>query len=99
MNLYQILVKPVVTEKTAREGEQGKYTFVVNGLANKIEIGKAVEALYGVKVVSVSVRQTPKKTRLIGRGREITKRASAKKATVTLEKGKTLDLAKFKAVK
>lgn len=96
MNLYQILIKPLVTEKTSKESERGQYTFVVSADANKIEIGKAVEMLYGVKVTAVRVRQTPKKVRVIGRGREITKRSAAKKATVTLEKGKTLDFSKFK---
>lgn len=95
MNLYQILIKPVVTEKTTREGERGKHTFVVNDRANKIEIARAIEALYGIKVTGVHTRPTPKKTRLVGRGNLITKRNNVKKATITLEKGKKLDVYKF----
>lgn len=95
MNLYQILIKPLVTEKSTQENATGKYTFVVDSKANKIEITQAIQALYGIKVTKVTVRQTPEKTRIVGRGKVITKRDAVKKATVTVEKGKTLDVYKF----
>lgn len=96
MNLYQILIKPIVTEKTSRETEMGKLTFIINKNATKIDIQNAIQTLYGVKVTKVNIRPTPAKKRVVGRGTEITKRANVRKATVTLEKGKTIDIYKFK---
>ncbi|MFA5842944.1 MAG: 50S ribosomal protein L23 [Candidatus Gracilibacteria bacterium] len=96
MDLSQILLKPVVTEKSTREEAKGKYTFLVNDHATKIDIQNAIKMLYGVKVEKVSVRQVLEKTRLVGRGRVLTKRSAGKKITITLEKGKTLDPYKFK---
>ena len=99
MELAQILIKPVVTEKTSVEAESGRYTFVVNKHATKIEIKKAVEALYGVSVRQVNVRPTPKKERIVGRGRTIVKRKPVKKASVTLIAGQKMDMYKFKPEK
>jgi large subunit ribosomal protein L23 len=48
-----ILIKPVITEKATNDSElNNRFTFVVNGKANKVEIKKAVEAAYGVSVES-----------------------------------------------
>ena len=95
MDYTQVLIKPVVTEKTAHEEITGRYTFIVNRQATKIDIKNAVRQLYGVNVKQVMVRLTPQKIRVVGRGREIVKRPQVKKASVTLVKGEKMDLYKF----
>jgi len=99
MDLTQTILKQVVTEKTTREEAHGKYTFLVHQKATKIDIKNAIKALYGVNVTDVTIRTVRKKTRFAGRGREITKRAAAKKATVKLESGKKIDIYKFSTKK
>jgi large subunit ribosomal protein L23 len=49
-----VIIKPIVTEKSATSQAQGKYTFKVNKKATKVDIKKAVEKLFGVKVISVN---------------------------------------------
>lgn len=89
-----VLVEPVVTEKSV--AMTGKYTFKVNPGANKNDVKTAVKKFYGVDVEEVRIITTKPKTRLAGRGMTITKRASAKKAIVTLKDGKTLNFNDFK---
>lgn len=88
MNAYDIIRRPVITERSMtpvfdREGNQiKKYTFEVPVCANKIEIKKAVEEVFGVKVAKVNTMKVTGKLKRMGRyeGR----RASWKKAIVTL---------------
>ena len=80
-----IVVRPVITERSMRDMEQNKYTFVVDKKANKIEIKKAVEELFGVKVESVNVVNYMGKMRRMGRN--IGRKASWKKAFVKLAEG------------
>ncbi|EKD43309.1 MAG: 50S ribosomal protein L23 [uncultured bacterium] len=83
-----VLVKAMVTEKSAVKQSENKYTFVVVNNANKALIGKAIFAEYGVKPVRVNVMNMPgKKVRY---GRSQGKRSDYKKAVVTLPKGKTI---------
>ena len=63
---------------------------------NKVEVKNAVEKSYGVKVKSVNIIPVLKKARLVGRGREITKRHSGKKAVVTLMPKHSIDFNKIK---
>lgn len=89
MMMHDILVKPVITEKTTMMMSDGKYTFKVSLHANKIEIRKAVEAVFGVKVKSVNtIRMTGKVKRM---GKYIGKRPDYKKAIVTLHEGETIE--------
>jgi large subunit ribosomal protein L23 len=93
-----VIVRPVVTEKSARHMEEGNvYTFVVDRAANKIEIRQAVEKLWDVKVVDVRTMNYVGKARraLMGRmsrNRDIGRRASYKKALVTLVEGDHIEL-------
>lgn len=87
---YRTLVKPLVTEKGTLLTEMGKYLFVVENKANKIEVSKAIQDLYGVKPTKVNIILMEGK--LKARGKVIGKRKDWKKAIVTLPKGKTLDL-------
>lgn len=90
---YDILVRPLLTE---RSGEGAaltcpKYTFVVHLDSNKVQIRRAVEAAFDVKVKDVTtVRIKGKRKRL--RTRKQGKRPDWKKAIVTLEKGQSINL-------
>ena len=93
---HDIIRRPVISERSMevvfdREGNEiKKYTFEVPVTANKIEIKKAVEEVFGVKVAAVNTMRVMGKVKRMGRfeGR----RASWKKAIVTLEKGsKTIE--------
>lgn len=77
-----IVVRPVITERSMRDMEQNKYTFVVDKKANKIEIRKAVEELFGVKVERVNVVNYMGKMRRMGRN--IGRKSNWKKAFVKL---------------
>jgi large subunit ribosomal protein L23 len=96
MDLSNILISSVVTEKSAKAQEGRKYTFLVHLDANKVEIRKAIEKSYGVEVDSVNIIPVKSKVRLAGRGRAITKRHNARKAIVTLGPKQTLDVNKLK---
>jgi large subunit ribosomal protein L23 len=90
-NVHDIIIKPVVTEKTTDQLEKnGAYTFVVARDANKIQIGRAIEELFGVKVREVRTMRYAGKQRRVGRftGR----RSSWKKAVVTLRAGDTIEI-------
>ncbi|HOC09323.1 MAG: 50S ribosomal protein L23 [Clostridiales bacterium] len=80
-----IVIRPIVTERSMRDMEQNKYTFVVDKKANKIEIKKAVEELFDVKVERVNVVNYMGKMRRMGRN--IGRKASWKKAFVKLAEG------------
>jgi large subunit ribosomal protein L23 len=89
-----ILLKPIVTEKMTSQGDKfNRYGFIVAKNANKIEIKKAVEDLYGVTVESVNtLRYGGKvKTRYTKSGVMSGKSAATKKAVVTLAEGNTID--------
>jgi large subunit ribosomal protein L23 len=89
MDMHDILLKPVITEKTTMMMSDGKYTFKVPLKANKIEIRKAVEKIFDVKVESVSTLRTMGKYKRMGKF--IGKRPDFKKAIVTLKEGETIE--------
>ncbi|NLX91403.1 MAG: 50S ribosomal protein L23 [Firmicutes bacterium] len=80
-----IILRPLVTEKTTGLMEKNKYAFVVDKRANKIEIRKAVEELFGVKVEAVNTINVRGKPKRVGIHRGYT--PSRKKAIVTLKEG------------
>jgi large subunit ribosomal protein L23 len=90
----EVLVKPLITEKmTDLSEKRGQYGFVVNRKANKLEVKKAVEDMYGVTVQSVNTMIVPGKKRsrntktkfIVGRT------PAVKKAIVTLAEGESID--------
>ena len=86
----EIIIKPIITEASMMGVMTKKYTFKVASDANKIEIAKAVEELFGVKVAKVNTINVDGKFRRYGRFEGFT--ASRKKAIVTLtEDSKTID--------
>lgn len=95
MKLTDVLVEPVVTEKVNSQMERsGRYTFVVDKKANKLEIKKAVEEFYGVKVQGVNTIVVPgkSKSRFTKGGFIQGVKPSYKKAVVTLAEGESIDL-------
>jgi large subunit ribosomal protein L23 len=90
----EIILKPVITEKMTQKGEKlNQYGFIVHKDANKLQIKKAVEELYGVDVTNVNtVNYSGKiKTRFTKSGILSGRTKSYKKAIVTLAKGETID--------
>lgn len=84
-NPRDILIKPVVSEKSYSLMDQGKYTFIVDPRANKTEIKIAVENIFGVKVSSVNTLNRQGKARRTRLG--IGRRKDTKRAIVTLKEG------------
>ncbi|MBS1588244.1 MAG: 50S ribosomal protein L23 [Bacteroidetes bacterium] len=95
MKLADVLVRPVLTEKVNAQMEKsGRYTFEVDRNANKLEVKKAVEEFYGVKVNDVNTVIVPgkNKARYTKAGFLKGVRPAYKKATVTLAAGDSIDL-------
>ena len=92
--MSSIIKKPILTEKMTILGEKRQYAFEVDVNANKIEIGKAIEKRFSVKVTSVrTIRYRGKaKTQFTKKGRFSGTRSSWKKAIVTLAPGQSLEL-------
>ncbi|HRD80876.1 MAG: 50S ribosomal protein L23 [Saprospiraceae bacterium] len=90
-----VLVKPILTEKADALSEKlSQYTFIVDRKVNKVEIRKAVEAMYNVAVDSVNTAVIPgkAKNRNTKKGVVRGQKAAYKKAIVTLAKGEEIDL-------
>ncbi|CTQ31919.1 50S ribosomal protein L23 [Jannaschia rubra] len=90
MNTYDVIRKPIITEKATMASEANAVVFEVAIDANKPQIKKAVEELFGVKVRAVNTAITKGKTKrfrgVMGRRKDV------KKAYVTLEEGNTIDV-------
>ena len=87
---YNVIVKPVVTEKSTTLSEYNQIVFLVNINSNKIDIKKSIELIYGVKVSSVNVIRVKGKTKVF-KGK-VGKRSDYKKAIISLPKGQSIDL-------
>ena len=89
-NPRDILLRPIISEKTYRLADDGKYTFLVPQEANRTEVRQAVEAIFGVKVTGVNTlnRQGKRRRTRTGWG----KRADTKRAIVTLADGDRIDI-------
>lgn len=87
---HDIILKPVVSEKSYALSDMGQYTFVVNPDANKVQIKQAIEEIFKVKVTNVNTLNRPGKrvrTRT-GYGR----RVNEKRAIVTVAEGQSIDI-------
>ena len=87
---YDILVRPLITEKTMKLVEEGKYTFEVKQGSNKVEVKKAVEELFKVEVTAVNMMNTLRKKRRVGKYEGL--RPAVQKVIVTLADGQKLDV-------
>ena len=84
---YDVIIAPVVTEKCNMLIQDKKYTFRVHPSAGRIEIAKAVEELFKVKVAKVNVMNYQGKAKRAGRTMKMGRRADWKRAVVTLAEG------------
>jgi large subunit ribosomal protein L23 len=90
-NIHDVIVRPLVTEKSHDQLDRlGAYTFVVAKDANKIEIARAVEKQFNVKVTDVRTMRYAGKAKRMGKHQG--RRASWKKAVVTLAQGDSIEL-------
>jgi large subunit ribosomal protein L23 len=90
--MENIIIKPVITEKSLQEAQSGKYTFIVARFANKNQIRQAVEELFGVKTTKAYVNVVKGvNTRLTRKGRNSVD-MTYKKARVQVAKGQKISL-------
>ena len=90
MHIYEVLRRPVITEKNTDLMAQNKYVFEVMKRANKAQIKAAVEKAFKVRVASVNTVMVPSKPQ--GYGRLKGQRSSWKKAIVTLMEGDKIEI-------
>jgi large subunit ribosomal protein L23 len=89
--LHDILLRPIITEKSTRlMDDDNTYVFQVGLSANKIQVKRAIEALYGVSVVDVRTLRVRGKSKRFGR--HYGKRSNWKKAYITLAEGDALNI-------
>lgn len=86
---HDIIRKPVITEKSMAAMAENKYTFIVHMAANKVQIKRAVEEVFNVKVADVKTMRIEGKTKRVGV--HIGKRADFKKAVITLAEGSSIE--------
>jgi large subunit ribosomal protein L23 len=89
MDSYEVLRRPVITEKSTMLGESGQYVFEVARDANKIEVKRAVEEVFKVRVRAVNIMHMRGKMRRMGRTQGMT--PGWKKAVVSLEEGQRIE--------
>ena len=85
-----IILKPVVSEKSYNLADEGKYTFIVDPRSNKTEIKNAIQSIFSVTVESVNTVNRKGKTRRTRQGQG--KRKDVKRAVVSLASGQTIDI-------
>lgn len=85
---YDIIRRPIITEKSALLAEKSVYTFEVAKDANKVEIKKAIEEIFGVKVVAIRTVNVHRKPKRMSRYEGF--KSAYKKAIVRLEPGQTI---------
>ena len=91
MQSHYVIKRPILTEKsTFAMNERGQYAFEVDPRATKVDVKRAVEELYKVKVVGVNTQNRKGKQRRLKYG--LVKEPTTKKATVRLAEGQTIDL-------
>jgi large subunit ribosomal protein L23 len=89
MDSYEVLRRPVITEKSTMLGESGQYVFEVARAANKIEVKRAVEEVFKVRVRAVNIMHMRGKMRRMGKTQGMT--SGWKKAVVSLEEGQRIE--------
>lgn len=88
-SFYLFLKEPLMTEKGTILRESGQYLFKVAPKANKIEIKRAIENIFGVKVVNVNIINIPRKKRRLGKSHGF--KAGYKKAIIKLKEGDKIE--------
>lgn len=89
MNVYQVLKRPILTEKTDYQRDDNQYVFEVDRRANKVQIKEAIEMVFDVQVLAVNTMVMKPKRRQLGR-KTIVTRPAWKRAVVTLAPGERI---------
>ena len=93
MNITNIIIGPVITEKSHQLiSDKNAYTLKVAGRANKFSVKKAVQELYNVKVLAINILNKPPKIKKVGRKKNPVKIGGFKKAIVILKEGDKIPL-------
>ena len=90
MQAHDVIIRPVVSEKSYELMEQNRYTFEVDKRAKKEQIAQAIEEIFGVRVEKVNTMNVSGKPRRLRYNKGLSR--SWKKAIVTLKSGDTIDL-------
>lgn len=90
LTAFDLIVRPIVTEKSKSSQELNQYTFVVHQSANKVQIKLAIEAIFNVDVARVNITKRPYKNRIFKGKKGIKK--GCKKAVVLLKDKKKIEL-------
>lgn len=90
MNAQDVILKPIITEKSARLAQQNQYVFAVNPAATKIEIARAVAELYKVSVIAV--RTVTRHAKHKRRGVRWSTKGGSRRALVSVKAGQQLDV-------
>lgn len=92
MQLNDVVIKPIISEKSMREVTAGRYTFAVKVAAAKPLIKMALKNLFNVDVIEIKTMHVPGKRRRVGRRRTQTVMSAWKKAVVELKPDQKIDL-------
>ena len=92
MTAYDIIKRPIITEQSMEQTEMKRYTFEVAKTANKVEIAKAVEEIFGVKVAKVNTINVSGKAKRMGAGRPGTTRGWKKAYVQLTADSKTIEM-------
>jgi large subunit ribosomal protein L23 len=90
IDIHDVLVRPLITEKNTMLMNLSKYCFEVNRVANKLQIKEAVQTLFSVEVSAVNVSTVPGRMRRVGKSRGMT--SPWRKAVVTLKPGQRIEI-------
>lgn len=92
MRISDVIIRPIVTEKSMEYGAENKYSFEVNKRASKGAISNEIERIYGVDVLDVNTMIVRGKKRRILKTRRFTTTKNWKKAIIKLKEGQSIDL-------
>ena len=96
MSNFNLLLRPVITEKATAGEKGGKYKFFVTNRATKIEVKETFKKLYGLEVSKINMMRTAKKTRTGKSRKPVTKKPEYKKVIITTKSKKNVDVMKPK---
>lgn len=92
MNVTDVIIKAILTEKAHAQMAKGVYTFMVNQKAKKVDVKNAVKSAFSVDAVSVNIISTQSKQKRIAKTRKFTMVGGGKKAIVYLKAGQTISV-------
>src|SRR5438105_4647572 len=92
MNVHNVIIKPIISEKSMREAGAGKYTFAVAKHADKTTIKKAINTTFTVNAVAIATSVVKGRKKRIGKQRREVKESEWKRAIVTVKKGEKIGL-------